>query len=549
MITILFFTALSLSCGCQDNDRQEIDRRNFRALSAEALELYHGLHPLRSSRLGFHSSDSLLFTFSDREIDHYASRVRNLLERFSALPAQHIQEEGITASQLLTHWLKGELFSLEKLMNYRFNPLLYCWMVEEALLGIPYRPGPPAEGELEAYQKRLSRIPALLENAMLLLEKPAASHVSFAAERTGELLEAFPYLEGYLFNRYGRKPAFLPEVKERVERFHGYISENLSRRSHGRLLLGSEDLSNLLRYSEHLDTDLIELASEAQREIQKLMPRRNLSGEGMSTLPPEREGEKSSRSKTGPASLMQAIENKIARHPELGGENASVPDIIHWRKPFLPDHLPTNPYLTVPPPSRHNFAVTFSGPPCRPFLLLPPQADNLDENRLLHRLLHLSSPLVSVFSPCGAKKTEVRDIISSETYRAGWEAEIFTDLMRLWPERGTELHRIEADEKRHYLARTVVVIQLHGGIFTTDAAADFLAESLGLDEDGARREVFLCSAFPSLALEGISLIWIDKMTKKLSSTREQRDRHDALRRLLRDNRSLPLPYIMKQISN
>ena len=166
---LAFLTISIIACGKERDEEIKASRRIYSSLINEVLDIYDELHPLRSSQLGFHQSDSLLFTFSSEERESFIKRLEKLQQYFKKLAVIHLEEREIVNSTLILHWLKGELFAFKTLQSYRRSPLLYCWMVEEALYGIPSRLEPPYETELAAYEKRLSQIPLLLQFHQIIL--------------------------------------------------------------------------------------------------------------------------------------------------------------------------------------------------------------------------------------------------------------------------------------------------------------------------------------------------------------------------------------------
>ena len=243
------------ACGKDRGEKIKASRMAYASLVDEVLETYTELHPLRSSHLGLHQSDSLLFTFSSDECERSVRRLEKLHENLKKLTVGHLAEREIANSTIMLHWLKGELFAFKTLHYESWSPLLYCWIIEEALYGIPSRPEPPYQGELAAYEKRLSQIPLLLQNATALLEHVHRLHRNVARGRLSRLIDRFDELEGMVTERYGERIDLLDSVKNAIMDFRNSLTNNHLQQNRGIRILGLEHLSRIFLYDDVLELE------------------------------------------------------------------------------------------------------------------------------------------------------------------------------------------------------------------------------------------------------------------------------------------------------
>ncbi|MCK4235467.1 MAG: DUF885 family protein [Candidatus Krumholzibacteria bacterium] len=558
-------------CGCGKDERLPEGRRIYSALIAKAVETYCELHPLRSSRLGLHRSDSLLFTFSDDEITASTRRLKNLLADLSKLPVSNLEERLLDNSKLVLNWLKGELFALESINNYERNPLLYCWMTEEALYGTCSRVQPPYEGELAAYEKRMSRIPALLANAQKNLENVAEPHAKLAVERLDRLLSEFDILQELIRERYGHVDFALGPVRLSIEDFRLFIIEDLSSQTHGRLILGLENLSKIFMYDDFLELDPNRMIKEAEKSIGRLKKEANsierkleiagkpagevvepsVAEKPLKVLHKKQISTKQKNLQSTISHLIDEIDGKTTKHRTFGEKPAARPVVIIRKLPRYLDELPCNPYLTIPPAEEKicvlSFTPPFSGQPKLSQVVISKELEKLEETELLYRLLKASSPVRTIGLGRDEDSDSARVLISSETYREGWILFNMDDIINTMPDKKAELKFLLLGEKIRALARMIVVFRLHAGTFTSEEGAEYLASSTGLTPQEARHDVFLGSASPSIAYSGVACILNEEMLRKFSYARGVRKPRTELRRMLHDHYKMPLSMIRDRI--
>ncbi len=584
---------LSLVCfagSCGNEKGMSKDAQAWERLTASAIKLYSELQPLRSARLGIVSSDSLLFTFSDNEIKSAIERLKMLESQFSTLSASRLPERDIDEATVVIHWLRGELFALETLENQRCSPLLYCWMAEEALWGMPARFTPPYDGELDAYRKRILRIPSLLANGERHLKNPAEAHVRYAIERLDSLAGGIDGLEVSVEKRYGAAlDGELDLVRESLVDFRRFAYELLPV-SHGTLILGAENLSRLFLYDELLNSDPNMLMAEAEKQIKRFAGERSSTERRLelekqrSLAPPGTPERKRIDAAEAAASARRAAESKDAHgatQRKGAGKTASgsmeslesrverlsldlwtgneegtgiqtkdrVRPILEYpAKVEYLSPLDKDPYLSVPPVGERTaaavFTPPFSVPTCRPYLFLSSENAKADDAELSFRLFSTAPEILELGEVRCQKKDTLAVLFSSETFEEGWRYLSLLERMRDIKKNNPALHTILMDERVKQLARMIVVFRLHTGVSTSEEAVRYLAETIGMKRDVASREVLLASVAPSVAYPGISMILIEEMLRNAAYVYGYANPTRDLKKLLLESRDVPLALIL-----
>jgi hypothetical protein len=567
------------ACERTPKDVASRSRREYHAIVQGSVHLYSRLHPLRSSRLALYGADSLLFTFAPDEIEKMSEEIERLLNVVSGIQPVYLDETAVDNLTLIMHWLKGERFALGELALHRKNPLLYCWIAEEALYGIPSRTEPPYDGEREAYEKRIARIPLLLANAMHLIENPAKPHVALATERIAALRDADGSLEGRLASRYGEEVAGLGDVRRALEEFSRFLATDLSQRAHGSIIIGSENLTRIFLYGESLTIDPGWIDREGERAMERSRGRAAAIRKRIGAIA-EITGSMAPKA-SGLDSVLIAWENGQADGPDRArlagitdsvvmldietldaiaagifrpGGPAPVPTVVKGMEIEHRQPIPSNPYLTLPSPE-----------PVRIFTIPPsPFGQKPCDEYIVHRTVpappgpgDYAYALLGVLYPvresgrvlCRSADT-VRTILSSETFRYGWRYIHIRDIIDNLYVRKPFLELRLVEEHIRALARMEVVFRLHAGTFTRETAIAYLMKNVdGLSLEEARSDYLLASASPSVAYRGISLLLIEEMLKRSQLSRGGDSPRNRLRDLLRLHGGLPLSLVMEKIEH
>lgn len=561
---VLIIASFVPLAGCGGRQEREGSGKIPSHITGRTISAYTKLHPLRSSRLGLRAADSLLFTFSELEIGAALDTLDNLLEDVSSIPAADLELRQIDASEVIINWLRGENFALSQLRIYRRNPLLYCWIVEEALYGNLCRTDPPYGDEFQAYEKRLSRIPELLRNAARHLDKPAEAHIYAAERRLRSLLAGFDSMSLLSVERYAAKPGPIDTVRISIEKFLRFVSIDLREGTMGSLILGSENLSRIFQYDDLLDIDPNRVTSEANRLIQKLRKeyesteiRRAAAGTPAAGSPQSPDHADPSGPERGddPESRLRSLVSEIDEASTGGGTF----DMVRKKKieisfpPSARCHAPppVNPCLSVPYPDGRPMRLAspalFQDRDCRARLIATEEFTSPGGPALTYELLKVSAPVrEGIVCPCESADS-IAALLPSGTWDMCWLYLNLADLIDMFPDRRDNLRLLLIEEKIHALAIMSIVFRLHAGTYTSENAAAYLIESAGMKASEAAAAVLVASSSPLAAYPGLAIILTDDMIKLMSTVRGLRNPRKELRKLLLENCGLPLTTVRDNI--
>ena len=563
--------------GCGTGKRAEREAGVYAGLVGETISLYGKIEPLRASSLGMTRSDSLLFTFSDGEVTGALSQLRKLEGRFSSLGAARLAARDIDNVEVIAYWLRGEIFALAELKSFRFNPLLYCWAAEEAFWGMPSRSTTPYPGELGAYRARVRKIPSLFANARRLLDNPAEAHTLFAAERLDSISAEFGRLEAAITKRYGESPAVeLAEARSSVASFRRFLADTLLSRSLGRTILGTEYLSKIFLYDELLNADPNMIMGKAESSMRRLqstkssLQRRIELEKSGGKLPravpqpgkkePARATPRPEAPRTGVPRANEPFDARIGRLlDELTSGAATTlgtkpgPGLVIEYPAHIdyPVRISKLPYATIPPAgplvAQVSFTEPLDAPPCQPYGIFSSAGGALDDDHLRLALLRTLPEALETDAARCAERDTVRAIFSSEVFREAWFYVGSRDRTANLKTADPTLNILLLEDEIRALALMVVVFRIHGGAMTSEEGTQYLAQSAGMSRAEASKEVLAASVSPGLAYRGIAMVLVENLLETISYVSGIQKPEQQLRKLLLENRDLPLPLIEKKI--
>jgi hypothetical protein len=546
----------TLATGCAGKKDVPDYAGTYRRLASSAVELYVRIEPLRASRLGVASADSLLFSYSKEETDGAVKRLKSLEALFSKIPAGRLSADDVDRATVIINWLRGTRFAFEELESSRSNPLLYAWAAEEALWVIPSRIAPPYDGELDAYRKRLLRVPGLFASGAANLENPADWYVRHTIERLDTLAASLPRLALLVETRYGTR--LDPEIEtagEAIRSFREYVSSTLLPSSYGRLIIGSENLARIFQYDEMIESDPNMLVVEAEKQIKRIASER-------ATLARRLEYEKRDRTHanrpSAPHAANEPFEARIARLREelgasgkreatLGSPRGMEAALAYPASPRYVSRSAKSPCLSIPLAENATAAVTppsISTLPCRVFLALPAGAWRESDVALRFALLRAAARMLDPDKLRCAAKDTVSAVFSSATFEEGWRYLVTQELAQDIKRDDPELYFLVLGDWLEQYARLIVVLDLHAGTMTSDAATQYLVETLALERGDAAREVLAASVSPALAYPAVSMILVDEMIKNVSYVFGYDKPQQELAKMLLASRGVPLSMIV-----
>jgi hypothetical protein len=531
--------------GCSDSGTAEENRALYLEIKEDAKDLYAFLHPLRSSRLGIASADSSLFTFSEKELSTAKGRIEELMSQFSELTAENLSEEELDNSHLIISWLHGEELALAEI-RYFTKPVIYSWAAREALWGLPSRRTNPGEGEFAVYRKRLGRLPALFNSGRERIEKPSTVHIEISLEIIDRTRGEMRSLLELLSARYGAGGTELERALEEINRFRKFITDTLSSRATGRIILGTENLTGIFEYDESITSDSDYLISRAGERVKVL--RKNLEGFASGVARGAGENPADPEKHFSIGDIREIAAELLEKRGKFTGKGGRIPPMVTQRGATYPDG---NPFFFIPfgekflidwipgqPGGSDTGALSVSQE------LLSGRNGNrrFSESRVTFELIRA----LALARCCRPRSDTLRAMIGGSTYRYAGMMRGIDEYLKGYTGGGFHLRKRYIRRQLLNFARMIAVFRLHEGRFTIEAATDFFVEQAGITEEQAMFYIREAYISPSAAYPGIADILISDIRSKLAKSGEEKLQGVRVDDLLRENRLLPLEYIQRK---
>jgi hypothetical protein len=552
---LILCSAGSFGAGCGAKKSAPDYEGAYRLAASGAMALRSEIEPLRGSRLGITAADSLLFTYSEGEIREALKRLKRLEAQMSKIPAGSLRERDVDHATVIIGWARGARFAFEDLQSHRSSPLLYCSTAEEALWGIPSRVVSPASGEVEAYRKRIMRIPVLLSNGRTNLRNPADWHVRCAIERLDTIAAGLPGLAALVRQRYGQSlDKEIETVRLAIVDFRAFASGTLLSVSHGRIILGSENLSKIFGYGELINADPNTLVIEAENHMKRLATERasilkRFELERRNILP-----RRSAAAAAGIEPFEARIERirselrtAIAEDSTSGTISGAGEPLVHPARLEYLSQSEAAFYFSIPPAgdaAAASVTFPFSAPDCRTYLAVSAAAARMSDDALRFALLRATPRMIEPDRLRCKAADSIAAVFSSATFGEGWRYLALQEFAQNLKRNSPELYLLVLDDWKREFARMVVVLTLHAGTRTSDGAEQYLVENLGIQREEAAREVLTASVSPAIAYPAISMILVEDMLKNVSFVFGYGKPQQELEKTLRQSRDLPLSLIV-----
>ncbi len=167
----------------------------FRALVDELLATYFRLDPVHATEMGHHDGDGAWPDLTDAGRASRLAFAEDGLRRLGEIDTSTLSRDDAIDHRILTDALAAIRFGEGTLVEERWNPLVFVYVLGNGLFTLLARPFAPLPDRLRSAASRLRGLPAVLDAARETLTNPGDRPVSqFHAEKAIERLPGIPGL-------------------------------------------------------------------------------------------------------------------------------------------------------------------------------------------------------------------------------------------------------------------------------------------------------------------------------------------------------------------
>jgi uncharacterized protein (DUF885 family) len=249
----------------------------FEQLAQRYVDEAPALSPVSATWLGDHRYDGELDEVTPEARQRRAAFCRSFLDELARIPRRGLSKANQVDAALLEHRLRAELWHLEELREWAWNPTLYTGLAGGAVYGLMARDFAPVEQRLRNAAGRLEQFPRLLEQVRGVLEPSRVPkvHAETAVKQNRGVLSIVeemvrPHAEALPAGERGRLWEAMDTARSAVEAHQRWLEGELLPRAAGDFRLGAELYDRKLAFALHSPLTRQEIRLRAEEELRRV---------------------------------------------------------------------------------------------------------------------------------------------------------------------------------------------------------------------------------------------------------------------------------------
>ncbi|MCX7420409.1 MAG: DUF885 family protein [Planctomycetia bacterium] len=255
--------------------------------------------PISATTLGDH--------LYDHEVDYPTDDMRKrehafhelYLKRLKAIDRSVLSRDNQVDYQLLMQQLQGDLWRLNELQEWAWNPVLYTQLTGNAVYGLMARDFAPVETRISNVIQRLERLPGFLADVRKTLDPKRVPpiHAETAIKQNRGVLSIIDNMVKPEMSKLseGTQKAFqqvMPLVKEAIDEHQQWLEKELLPNAKGNFRIGAKLFDAKLAFSLGSGLSRPEVRDRAEFELRRVRKEMySIARSVMLNTDPKREGE------------------------------------------------------------------------------------------------------------------------------------------------------------------------------------------------------------------------------------------------------------------
>lgn len=296
----------------------------FARIAQRYLDEALAFRPVRATEIGDHRFDARLDDVGRETRERRAAFARELLAALGTIDRQRLTRPAQVDAALLAHELSYEIWRLESLQEWRWNPLVYTDLAGSGIYSLLSRDFAPLAERLAHVGSRLDQLPRLLAQAREALEPALVPRIhAETAVRQNAGIETLidelvaPRLDALAPAERERVRAAAERARAAIAEHQAWLEKSLLPGARGEFRLGAERYDAKLAFALASPLSRAEIRRRAESELARArgemyaIAREVLRGrQGAPPLPQEPDGEAQQ------AAIEAALELAYAERPE-----------------------------------------------------------------------------------------------------------------------------------------------------------------------------------------------------------------------------------------
>jgi uncharacterized protein (DUF885 family) len=246
----------------------------FESISQRYLEAMMALTPVNATSLGNHRFDGDLDDASARGYDRRVALAREFLLQVQALDLDQLSRANQVDARLLTSELQYQIWRIEQLAEWRWNPLVYTEIAGNSIYLLMARDFAPLQDRLRNVGARLAELPRFLEQVRqsLVPARVPKIHAETAVKQNNGVITLLdqlivPQLNTLPDGDQANLKTAIARARSAVSQHQIWLEKKLLPEAKGDFRLGAEHYDTKLRFALDSPMSRQEIRSRAQAEL------------------------------------------------------------------------------------------------------------------------------------------------------------------------------------------------------------------------------------------------------------------------------------------
>jgi uncharacterized protein (DUF885 family) len=246
----------------------------FQKLAKDYIEGLLVANPEYATALGDHRFDDKLTDYSAEAIAKELARAKDFeqqLEAFSDLTK--LTGPNKVDVRLLKDNIDNQIFGLEELKEYEWNPLLYNESLANSLYLLVARDFASPEKRTASIKARLEKIPAVIAQAKANLKNPPQVYTETAIDQTQGAISLIKEGLNEALDKAPKAKKDLAPLQEKtiaaLDEYKTWLKNDLLPRSTGDFRIGADKFRKKLRFALSSDMSMEDLMKAARTDLEQ----------------------------------------------------------------------------------------------------------------------------------------------------------------------------------------------------------------------------------------------------------------------------------------
>jgi len=251
--------------------------QKFEEIAGRYIDQFPALSPVAATQLGDHRFDGQLDQVGPAARAREAAFSREFLDQLAGIDRARLSRANQVDYAMLEHHLRADLWRLETLQQWAWNPLGYTSLAGGAIYGLMARQFAPLETRLGHVRERLEEFPRLFDQVRSTLEPERVPkvHAETAVKQNRGVLSILdnmvkPQLDELAAGERGRLEQAMESARVAVERHQEWLESELLPKAAGDFRLGAELYDQKLAFTLQSPLTRGEIRERADRQLREV---------------------------------------------------------------------------------------------------------------------------------------------------------------------------------------------------------------------------------------------------------------------------------------